>query len=305
MSTFTPNLNLEQVTRNADVGTWDTPTNANWTLTDLVVGGIATVSLNNSPVVLNAAQFQARQITFNSTLTGSVVITFPTSFTKAYDIYNACTGSSAFVITLETTASGQVICCPPGEIVEVVNDGVNLNYRNLGRIGSYMDFAGSSVPAWISGCSPVKPYLNGDGTTFSSAVYPVLAGMIGTTLPDSRGRSRFALNQGQSRITSTGSSGAGVDGNTLFASGGDQLAQAHNHAITDPGHTHSFSNNPVITGVHSATPAGGGSEANPAGSQSTTINSAVTNITINSALSGAGQNMPPAYVGGLTLIRAG
>jgi len=302
-STFTPNIQLNEPARGDDVGTWDTPVNSNSTLLDLVVGGIATVSLNNSPVVLNAAQFQARQITFNSTLTGSVAITFPTSFTKSYTIRHLCTGSSAFVITLETTAAGgQVICCPPGEAVDVVNDGTNLYFSNLGRIGGYWDYAGSSVPAWVSGCT-VAPYLNCDGTTFSSATYPVLAAIFGgTTLPDSRGRSRFALNQGQSRITSTAAGGSGVDGTTLFAAGGDQLAQAHSHTITDPGHLHTSDFQAL-----NLFDAGSGGNTGTGGSKFEIVNTlpAVTGITVNSALSGAGQNMPPAYVGGLTLVRAG
>lgn len=302
-STFTPNIQLNEPARNDDVGTWDTPVNSNMTLIDLVAGGIATIPLNNSPVVLSAAQFQASTITFNSTLTGSVAITFPTSFTKPYTVGHLCTGSSAFVITLGTTATGgQVICCPPGEFIECFNDGANLKFKNLGRIGAYWDYAGSSVPAWVSGCT-VLPYLNCDGTTFSGTIYPTLAAMIGTTLPDSRGRARFTMNQGTSRITSTSVGGAGPDGNSLFSTGGDQLAQAHSHSITDPGHNHSFNNNPVWTGQ--TTGNGGSGNAAPAGVQQTTIASNVTGISVNTALSGAGQNMPPTYIGGLTLIRAG
>src|SRR6267154_3976478 len=128
-STFTPNIQWEEPARGDDVGTWDIPVNGNGTLIDLVTGAIATISLNNSNVVLSAAQFRSKQITFNSTLTGSVAITFPTSFTKSYEIQNLCTGSSAFLITLATTAGGQVICCPPGETVDCFNDGVNLKYK--------------------------------------------------------------------------------------------------------------------------------------------------------------------------------
>ena len=95
VSTFTPNIQLEEPARGDQVGVWDTPVNNNETLTDLVVGAITTIGLNNSPVVLAAAQFQSKGITFNSTLTGSVAITFPSSFKKSYEIRNICTGSSA------------------------------------------------------------------------------------------------------------------------------------------------------------------------------------------------------------------
>src|SRR6266436_831404 len=213
VSTFTPNIQWEEPARGDQVGTWDTPVNNNGTLIDRVVGAITTIAWINSNVVLSAAQFQSRQIVFNSTLTGSVAITFPASFTKSYEIRSIVTGTSAFTITLQTTvAGGFVICAPPNECVQVYNDGANLLYTNLGRIGSLMDFAGSSVPNWVSGCSPLVPYLNCDGTTFSSAIYPYLSVVLGgNTLPDIRGYARYALNQGTGRLTA---GGGGLDGNT-------------------------------------------------------------------------------------------
>lgn len=202
MSTFTPNLNYEQVARGGDVGTWDTPTNSNWALSDLVVGGIATIAVNNSNVVLSAAQFQARNITFNSTLTGSIAITFPTSFTKSYEIQNVATGSSAFTVTLITTAAGgQGASCPPGQTIDVFNDGVNIKFKNLPPVGTYLDFAVTNVPIWLGACS-VPPWLNCNGTSFSSATYPALAAFLGgTTLPDCRGTVSAALDQGVGRLT--------------------------------------------------------------------------------------------------------
>src|ERR1700694_1424104 len=137
-STFTPNIQLEIPARGDQVGVWDSPVRSDLTLVDLVVGGITTIGLNNSNVVLSAAQFQSAAITFNSTLTGSVTITFPTSFTKPYRIRNQCTGSSAFTITMQTTAAGgQAICAPPGESIECANDGTNLYFHNLDRVGTY------------------------------------------------------------------------------------------------------------------------------------------------------------------------
>src|SRR5581483_5753156 len=114
-STFTANINLEEPARGDDVGTWDTPVNNNMTLVDLVAGGQSKITLNNANVTLSAAQFQSNIITFQSTLTGSVTITFPSTFKKPYTVEHLCTGSSAFTITLQTTvAGGQAIVCPPG-----------------------------------------------------------------------------------------------------------------------------------------------------------------------------------------------
>ncbi|WP_426418469.1 hypothetical protein [Bradyrhizobium genosp. A] len=314
VSTFTPNINLEQPARGDDVGIWDTPVNSNSALTDLVVGGLATVALNNSPVVLSAAQFQANNITFNSTLTSNVTVTFPTSFKKPYTVGNFCTGSSAFTITLQTTAASagaQVACCPPGEYVSVFNDGAGIRFFNMGRIGSYMDYAGSSLPSWISGCT-IPPYLNCDGSAISSASYPVLFSMLGGTLPDARGRSRAALNQGTGRMTSAS---GGLDGNTLLAGGGSDsktLVTANLPPYTPAG---SIVANSVDNVMHNGGPvisiqgAGGGSVLGFGLNNTPTYGP----LNVPSAFTGSAQGgtssavsvMQPTLVGGLTLIRAG
>ena len=303
-ASFTPNVQMVEPARGDDVGTWDTPVNANITQLDLMVGGIATISLNNSPIVLSAAQFQAKQITFNSTLTGSIAITFPTSFTKSYEIQNLCTGSSAFVITLGTTAGGQVICCPPGEIIDCFNDGSNIKFKNLDRIGAYWDYAGSSVPAWVSGCS-VPPYLNCNGTTFSSATYPILSLILGgTTLPDSRSKGRVPLDQGAGLLSS---SVVGFSPNTVGASGGSQatmLSSLNLPKMIDPSHQHPAS---IGIGVNSINIQVGSAsnviliQSNGSGQ---TIPATTTGITYGSSSQTSFSALQPTFVGGLCLIRA-
>jgi hypothetical protein len=309
-TSYTANVNLLEPSNGSDVGSWDSPVNGNMVLIDLIVGGIATVGLNNTGVVLNSGQYQCRQITFNSTLAGNVAITFPSTFTKAYEIQNLCTGSSAYTITLETTVSGgQVICCPPGETIDVFNDGTNLKYKNLGRVGQYWDYAGSSVPLWVSGCT-VPPYLNCDGTTFSSATYPILSLVLGgTTLPNSQGKYRLTLNQSASTPISS-ANGATFNASAVGNVGGVQatmLTSIYLPQSSDPGHVHGIAytliNNGTIVGGISA---GGGSyEAFGSASNSPNTNSAKTGITYGSSSQITLPQLPPTYVGGLTLIRAG
>jgi hypothetical protein len=311
VSTFTPNIQLEEPARGDYVGTWDTPVNANMTLLDLVVGGQTTISGAAGSVVLAAAQFQCKTITFNSTLLASITVTFPTSFTKSYEIYHTCTGSSAFVITLQTTvAGGQVVCCPPGEIAEVISDGTNIRFKNFGRIGSYWDHCGSSVPNWVSGCT-VPPYLATTGSTFSSVTYPQLAVILGgTTLPDTRGRARFALDAGTGRLSSAAFA-AGFNPDTVGNAGGSQLVQSHSHTvfITDPGHTHVAGPADRFTGATAGDHLSGGiSSPNGAIAMNTfNTNSNTTGITAASSAFGLGNsgNVPPAYIGGIVMIRAG
>ncbi len=302
VSTFTPNIQLEEPARGDQVGVWDTPINNNETLTDLVVGGITTISLNNSPIVLAAAQFQSKGITFNSTLTGSVTITFPSSFKKSYEIQNLCTGSSAFVITLATTAAGgQAICCPPGEIIDCVNDGTNIKFKNLGRIGSLMDWVGSSVPAWVSGCT-VAPYLNCDGTAFSSATFPQLAMFLGgTTLPDRRGNVRYTLNQGTGRLTKAL---GGLDGNTNLSLKTTQVTLGTSNL---PPYTPAGSVTGTIgIGFAAFNVSAGGTKLYPGGSGTDTFNLA-SGLLVGTAQGGVSNVLPvgSATVVGITMIRAG
>lgn len=303
VSTFTPNISLEEPARGDQVGTWDTPVNANMTLIDLVVGGAATIALAGAPVVLAAAQFQAKTIVFSSTLTANVAITFPTSFTKSYEILNQTTGSSNFIITLQSTAAaGAVIGVPPGEMVEVANIAGSFVYKNLGRVGSYWDHGGSSVPHWVSGCT-IPPYLQCDGTAFSSATYPHLRNFLGSaTLPDSKGRTRYTIDGGTNRISVI------AGNNTVGTGGGDQALQTHTHTGTtgdaNADHTHSYNAPNSVPGQ-----TGGGAFAGTTGGTATQTGGISAQhqhaFTTGAAGTGASQNMPPLYIGGITLIRAG
>ncbi len=308
-STFTPNLQIEEPARGDDVGVWDVPVNSNMTLLDLVLGGIATIPLNNANVTLSAGQFQSKTITFNSTLTGSVRITFPSTFIKSYEIQNLCTGSSAFNVILTTTASsGGFIAVPPGQIVDVLNDGVNIKFKNLPPIGTYVNYASANLPLWVQGCGTSGqgniplPYLECNGGGFNTSFYPVLATMF-AALPDARGRTFYSLDEGTNRVTVAQS---GVNGGTLFAGGGDQLSQSHAHGVSDPGHPHTATLNQtvVISGTGGNGIGGGGSFGLPNGT-GITVNPNVTGVTVNVALAGGNQNMPPLLVGGITMIRAG
>lgn len=310
VSTYSPNINLEEPARGDQVGTWDTPVNNNMTLLDLVTGGSVTIGLNNSPVVLAAAQFQSKTIVFNSTLTGSVTITFPSTFFKSYEVYNTCTGSSAFTVTLQTTVAGsRAVCAPPGEIAEIANIGGNLFYKNLDRIGAYWDYGGSSVPAWVSGCT-VPPYLNCDATTFSSVTYPQLAVILGSSiLPDRRGTAGYTLNQGTGRLTTAL---GGLDANTRGSIKTTQVTIGTTNLppYTPSGIVNSSVNqggSPLYGFVTPGTNVGFGGTAT--GGSQTLITSL---LTVNSAFTGNAQggvsNVLPvgsATVYGICMIRAG
>lgn len=299
MVAFTTARGLYQVANSSFVGTWDIPENFNWGVVDAALGQITTVQLNNTPVTLTAGQAQCFQIIFSSSaapggnLAGNVAITFPivspssTEMTGPYVIQNLCGNSSLFTITLQTTvAGGQVVACMPGQPFDVINDGANFKFRNLERVGTYVDYAGSSVPNWVTACT-VQPYMNCDGTTFSSATYPTLASIIGTTLPDTRGRDSIILNQGTARTTTLNSA---LDGDTLFATGGTGTVTT---LLTS--NIPFFSSGVSVYGGQAQVAVAAGFLAVVSGGE----------IQIGSSNNASFNPLVPSYVAGIRMIRAG
>lgn len=309
-------------------GTWGSAAlNPDFVAIDGMLGGFTSLSLSNANVTLSVpasfiatpsagpTQSQNALITFTGTLTGNVTITFP--MPGYYIVNNLCTVGS-FAVRLASSSPGKIICAPPGEAVHIFCNGTDMFYVNLGRVGEYLDLATSTIPAWITQCT-VAPYLLCDGTTFSGATFPTLNSLLGgTTLPDLRGRARFALNGGTGRVTTAGS---GINGDAILSAGGTQaqtIAQANLPAaalaVTIPSgqgaHEHTFgvTNNvggsltpgSIVTSNSGITTTGGTTKA--------TTNVTLPQLTGTAATGGAGTAlpiMPPAQISGITLIRAG
>lgn len=298
---LTTNKSLAQPTRGSDVGTWDTPMNANSGIIDNSFGGAAVLALSNSNVVLSSAQYQCFYIGLNGTLSANVTLTFPGGIGSFYVISNACiTTASSFTVTMQTTASGGgVIGIPPSQTTHVGISGALSTplYLNLPHhVGAYWEFAGGAVPTWISACT-TPPYLNCDGTTFSSATYPQLATYLGgTALPDARGRLLFALDQGTGRLAGASflSGGGGI---TI----GSSNLPAHTHGISDPGHLH------TIPSVNTVFNQAGATQDQWTGISGTGQNtgSAFTGITVNNSTYANVPYVPPYLIHGITMIRAG
>lgn len=277
-------------------------------------------------MVLSTTQIRSANLKFIGALPSNVTVTISalssapgtTISGRLWIMQSQCSNSSAYTITVTSTVAGQQsICVPPYEPTSVFLEGTNssqagsIKFANLDRVGTFWDFIGSSVPNWVTGCT-VPPYLNCDGTSFSSATYPALATILGgTTLPDQRGRFRATLNQSQSRITS-GSSTGGVDGNTNLSAGGAQTVQLSSFhapviAVTDPGHTHNVSaTNPGFTPPGTAI-ASIDATYRSSNNQYPT-NTVVTGITAGASVAGTNRNfsiIPPAVIAGITMVRAG
>ncbi len=202
-----------------------------------------------------------------------------------------------------------------------------------------MDLAISAIPLWITAASPA-PYLICDGSAFSAVTYPALAAYLGgTTLPDGRGRVRYALNGGTGRMTA-------INANTILSGGGSQTLIAANlppitvgsstltvgsstltasstgltatTTITDPTHRHTMFTVDGVTPGSDFGLIGGTGVLNANTSFGTTGITATSTVggtisisgtpTISGSLTSSGVSTVyagPGYVGGITLIRAG
>lgn len=303
----TINTSLAVPTRGSDTGTWDVPVNGNFNSIDAMMGSVTSVALTSAAVTLLSSQTLVSVIRFTGTLNANVTVTLPGIY-KSWTIDNQIVNSpSSFAVTLVSTSGASVLGCPPGP-QDVFYDGTTINYRNLGRIGEYWDYCGSTVPTWVT-ASTKPPYLNCNATVFSSATYPVLANLLGTTtLPDSRGSFRATLNQATGRLTAAA---GGVDGNTAYARGGTDSvvlnttqipSHAHANSLNDPGHTHSHN-----AALNAATSTTGGGGFGIVGVVAATINANFTGMTITNAAAGGGashSSIGPTYIGGITMIRA-
>lgn len=308
--TYTSNKFLRLATSGTEIGVWDVPVNENAGIIDNAFGGVATISLTSASVtrVISSVEAQCVFLRFTGPLGANVAVTLP-AVGSFYTVINEATNSSAFYLTMATTAAGgRTIGMPPGTMTDIMTDGTHARFRGLPHVGAYWDHAGSSTPAWVTACT-VPPWLYCNGGTFSSATYPQLATIFGsTTLPDHRGRAAYSLNDGTSRILS---SVGGVDGNTRFAVGGIQATTLSTvnlpniaFPVTDGGHSHTATHNAQTGGQTWNGGAGTVPQNNP--TATITMNSATTGISVASG--GSGQSfavIPPAVVSGIRLVRAG
>lgn len=332
----TVNLGIIVPLTGADVDTWgEDDVNPNMISFDGFIGGIQTIGLTNVPVTLTSpagfaatpspgpTQSENRVLRFTGVLTGNVRVMLP--LPGSYLIDNRTTGN--FVLSIQGVTATEVVGIEQGSIVEIYNDGANVRFINLGRVGELVFLGGeTTLPAWISACT-VKPFLTADGTVYNIADYPWLGakylakfGGNGATtfgVQDLRGRVPLMIDSTGTRITVAQ---CGIDGNSIGAAGGNQsigLVEAHNgphfHSagMFDPAHLHGFSVNGVLVGP-GVIVGGGGSFFGPGAFNSSTAG-AVTGVRVNSSngldttySSGSGTphiNVQPAQVCGIWVVK--
>jgi len=248
----TSNKGLEVQLTGSNSGTWGDVLNDQMiAYVDLMLGGLLTLSLSASNVVLTTAQARNAIVRCTGVLLASVQITSPCI--GFYFVENLTTGSHS--VTVTNGVSGVVV--PQGTRAALVADGTNgvrLGSQSLGYV------AGTTK----------QPFVN-------------------STVPTGW-QADTSVNNGTLRLVSSGGGGTGgtADFTTVFAARTIAALNLPNLtlSVTDPGHAH-----PFTAGVTTGNVQGGGGENvsdPPAGS---TTGSATTGISvaINDAARGGAQ----------------
>lgn len=222
------------------VNTWGPVLNGNFSLLDSLQGSTYSLVVSSGAYTLTSSNAANLRVMVTGILSGNVTITVPQA--AAYWYFHDQTTRGGYVITVTTGAAGGRTQNLPSRLGHLFTDGQNCYLVNEPLLGETKALSGSvTPPLWKLGY----------GQAISRTTYADLFAFMGTTygagdgsttfnLPDYRGRALWGQDDmggvAAGRITSASGFGTGI-----YVVGGNQLLQAHNHGINDPGHNHSIS----------------------------------------------------------------
>jgi microcystin-dependent protein len=238
--------------------------------------------LTNATVTLTSTQAARAHITLTGALTAALNIVFP-NWVKDWTVVNATTG--AFAVTCKTAAGTGVVIPQNGSPTRIRGDGANITQApenvapaaasqhavQLQQVGSR-----SGEVCFFAVNAPPTGFLAANGAAVSRTTYATLFSTIGTTFGSGDGSTTFNVPDMRGYFPRGWDNGAGVDPGRTFGSTQADGFASHNHGVTDPQHTHTYS---------ASNGAGGGTfllgSPNQAPGTATT-NAASTGITIQS-----------------------
>jgi microcystin-dependent protein len=153
-------------------------------------------------------------------------------------------------------------------------------------------------------------WLKCDGTAISRTAYADLFAIISTNFGSGNGTTTFNLPDARGRVLGTTGAGSGLTSRSLGASVGAEThtltvgeMPVHSHGVTDPGHTHSYTNN---TNDQNTDNAFASETAADQVDLNVTTGSSTTGITINNTGGGDDHNniQPTLFIGNTFIFAA-
>jgi len=248
----TSNRGLIIPSHGADVDSWDSPLNNNFTVIDQLFGSILSVATIGGMTTLSSSQAQNAVLRISGALVANATIVLP-AVQAMYVVENLTTNANYYVQFSLNGVSGQVVAVPQGKTTSIFTDGTNVKFLHPADPATYWDYGGATAPIWIAACT-IRPWLNCDGTVYNISDYPYLGAILGSSwggnglttfaVPDLRNKTRIPIKSSSPLITPAIS---GMDGSVLGSSSTSEgvtldvtqiPSHAHTAAVTDPGHNH-------------------------------------------------------------------
>jgi hypothetical protein len=147
VSTYTTNKAIEKPSNNSYVDTWNVPVNNDWDIIDSAFGGIYTVTLASTDVVLTQANVQNVCILLTGTLGANVKVSFPALVAGFYIVRNTTSGS--YTVTLNSAYSGTSasVTATQGANTFIWSDGQNVYKADASTLvgGTGITVAGNNI----------------------------------------------------------------------------------------------------------------------------------------------------------------
>jgi hypothetical protein len=211
VSTYTTNKNIEKPGNNDYIDTWNVPVNNDWDIIDRAFGGTFNVSLTNANVTLTQTNAQNVCIKLTGTLTGNVVIYFPSGVSGFYIVNNATTGSYTVTLASAGGSPGSTDTATQSAFSFVWSDGSNMSLATNAALtaGSGISITGNTINI----ASPLATIYGGTGrSTYTDGQLLIGNSLSGSLTPATiTAGANITITNGNGTITIS-STGGGTTG---------------------------------------------------------------------------------------------